>query len=43
MGLNDDLLNVLKKHHVKMITSSDAHKPSDVGQYIQDIYKKTCL
>lgn len=41
IGLNDELLQVLKDNHVEMITSSDAHKPSDVGSDIALIYDKT--
>ena len=37
IGLNSELLDILKQHHVKIITSSDAHKPSDVGLYIDKI------
>lgn len=43
MGLSKQLLDTLKKHHVPMITCSDAHKPSDVGTCIQDIYADTML
>ena len=31
------LLDILKQHHVKIITSSDAHKPRDVGMFIDKI------
>lgn len=41
MGLSDELLNIFKEHHVQMITASDAHKPSDVGTCIIDVYEKT--
>ena len=41
MGLSDELLNILKKYHVSMITASDAHKPSDVGSCIADVWDKT--
>lgn len=37
IGLNKDLLDILKQHHVKIITSSDAHKPRDVGMFIDKI------
>lgn len=41
MGLSDELLNIFKKYHVSMITASDAHKPSDVGTCINEVWKKT--
>ena len=41
MGLSDELLNIFKKYHVSMITASDAHKPSDVGTCIADVWDKT--
>ncbi|MDF9823723.1 histidinol-phosphatase (PHP family) [Breznakia sp. PF5-3] len=41
MGLSDELLQILKKHTVKMITASDAHQPDHVGSYITEIYEKT--
>lgn len=41
MGLSDELLAVLKKYGVNMITCSDAHYPSDVGNCIKEIWKKT--
>ena len=41
VGLNQELLDILKQYDVKMITSSDAHKPSDVGTNIKDIYSYT--
>lgn len=41
MGLSDTLLNILKEHKVKMITASDAHKPSDVGSCIKEVWNKT--
>lgn len=40
-GLNEDLLTILKKHNVALICCSDAHKPEDVGMYIDEIYEKT--
>lgn len=42
-GLSDDFLKILKDYHVQMITASDAHKPSDVGTCIKDVYEKTML
>ena len=40
-GLSDTLLKILKEHHVSMITASDAHKPSDVGTCIKEVWDKT--
>ena len=39
-----DMLRILKKHNVKIITSSDAHCPEDVGYKIKELNKciKTC-
>ncbi len=36
LGLSDELLNVFKENHVELITTSDAHKPSDTGSYIKE-------
>lgn len=41
IGLSKEFLDVLKENHVEMITSSDAHKPSDVGTDIALIYEET--
>lgn len=41
IGLNDELLKILKEYYVDMITSSDAHNAKDVGQDIALIYEKT--
>ena len=41
IGLSDQLLQTLKKHHVQMITASDAHHPEDVGRNIADVWEKT--
>ena len=40
-GLSNELLAIVKKHNVQMITASDAHKPSDVGTCIKEIWDKT--
>lgn len=40
LGLSDELLEILKKHHVELIFTSDAHKPSDVGSYICEAYQR---
>lgn len=40
-GLSKQLLDIFKKNNVEIITASDAHKPSDVGMCIKDIYKQT--
>lgn len=34
LGLNRELLGVLKKHGVRLVTASDAHRPEDVGKGI---------
>lgn len=36
-GLSDELLRIFKENNVEIITASDAHKPCDVGNYIQDV------
>ena len=41
IGLSNPFLQVMKDHHVSMITSSDAHHPEDVGCEINLIYEKT--
>lgn len=41
IGLSDQLLQTFKKHHVQMITASDAHHPEDVGRNIADVWEKT--
>ncbi|MBO4653578.1 MAG: histidinol phosphate phosphatase [Lachnospiraceae bacterium] len=37
LGMNRDLLRVLKQHGVRIITSSDAHCPEDVGDKIREM------
>ena len=37
LGMNEELLGILKKNHVKIITSSDAHCPEDVGYKIKEL------
>lgn len=37
LGMNEELLRSLKKHHVKIISSSDAHCPEDVGDRIREL------
>ena len=39
LGLNPQLLAVLRKNNVQIETASDAHKQSDVGANIQDLTK----
>ena len=39
LGLNPQLLAVLKQNKVRINTASDAHKLSDVGAYISELYK----
>ena len=37
LGMDEELLRILKKHGVRMITSSDAHCPEDVGYKIREL------
>ena len=37
LGMEKELLRILKKYNVKMITSSDAHCPEDVGDKIREL------
>ena len=37
LGMNEELLRILKKNNVKIITSSDAHCPEDVGYKIREL------
>ena len=37
LGMERELLRAMKKNHVKIITSSDAHCPEDVGDKIRDL------
>lgn len=34
IGMDLDLLSAMKKHDVKIVTASDAHRPEDVGSYL---------
>ena len=36
IGMNSDLLSVMKRYSVKIITASDAHCPEDVGLYLKE-------
>ena len=36
-GMDEELLKILKKYNVKIITSSDAHCPEDVGYKIKEL------
>ncbi|MBO4748047.1 MAG: histidinol phosphate phosphatase, partial [Clostridiales bacterium] len=36
-GMDPELISILKKHHVPIITSSDAHCPEDVGYMIKEL------
>jgi histidinol-phosphatase (PHP family) len=38
-GINTDMINIFKRNGVKILTASDAHKPDDVGLYIEDVQK----
>ncbi len=37
LGMDRELLGILKKNNVKIITSSDAHCPEDVGYKIKEL------
>lgn len=37
LGMNEELLRILKKNNVGIITSSDAHCPEDVGYKIREL------
>lgn len=37
LGMEEELLQILKKEHVKIVTSSDAHCPEDVGYKIKEL------
>ena len=37
LGMEEELLRTLKKYNVKIITSSDAHCPEDVGDKIKEL------
>lgn len=37
LGMNEELLRILQKNQVKIITSSDAHCPEDVGYKIKEL------
>lgn len=37
LGMSEELLRILKMNHVKIITSSDAHCPEDVGYKIKEL------
>lgn len=39
LGMNADLIKMMKKHNVKIQTASDAHIPEDVGSYIYEMNK----
>jgi histidinol-phosphatase (PHP family) len=38
LGMNEELIRILKKYKVKIITSSDAHCPEDVGYKINELH-----
>ena len=40
IGTNEDFIKILKKHNVRFITASDAHKPADAGNYILQAFRK---
>ena len=37
LGMDPELIRVLKNHNVPIITSSDAHYPEDVGYKIKEL------
>lgn len=37
LGMDEELIRILKKNHVQIITSSDAHCPEDVGYKIKEL------
>lgn len=37
LGMEDELIGILKKHGVRIVTSSDAHCPEDVGYKIEEM------
>ena len=37
LGMEEELLRALKKNHVRIVTSSDAHWPEDVGDKIREM------
>ncbi|MCL2839809.1 MAG: PHP domain-containing protein [Defluviitaleaceae bacterium] len=37
LGLNNNLLNILKQNNVKICTASDAHQINDIGAYIREL------
>lgn len=39
LGMDNNMLKVMKKHSVKLQTASDAHHPQDVGLYITELEK----
>lgn len=39
LGMNKDVLHILKKRNVRIVTSSDAHCPEDVGDKIPELEK----
>ena len=38
LGMSLELIRILKKHNVRIVTSSDAHCPEDVGYKIKELY-----
>jgi len=39
-GMHTELIKAMKRHGVRILTASDAHKPEDVGLYVQELYEK---
>ena len=40
LGMDPELIRILKAHNVPIITSSDAHRPEDVGDRIKEMVEK---
>jgi len=37
VGLDEKMLEIFSRIGVQLITASDAHKPEDVGKYIDEV------
>ncbi len=40
LGLSDELLRIFKDNDIPLIYASDAHKPQDVGNFIQEAMQR---
>lgn len=43
LGMNYDMLEVMKKENVQILTASDAHYPKDLGKYIKEMERYILL